>query len=123
MLQDGTSALYAYGTPMSGFVFTNNIVPDYSWAIMGDGASPGNGTIAMYFPGGVFRGAIFAGSNPAAYPPGNYYPASMSAVGFMNLTGTNYRLSATSPFRNAATDGTDVGCNIDALNAAALVRY
>jgi hypothetical protein len=123
VLQDGTSALYAYGAPMPGFVFTNNIVPDNSWAIMGGNASPGNGTIAMYFPNPQFADGIFAGSNPATYPQGNYYPAAMSAVGFVNLTGGNYRLAATSAYHNAATDGTDVGCNIDTLNGATGAKY
>jgi hypothetical protein len=117
VLQDGTSALFAYGTPMSGFVFTNNIVPDNSWAVFGDNSSPGNASIATYFPGGIFLKGIFAGSNPAVYPPNNYYPSSMSAVGFVDLAGGNYHLSATSPYRNGATDGTDVGCNVDAIPA------
>ena len=30
----------------------------------------------------------------------------------------NYRLVPSSPYRGAATDGTDVGVNIDALSAA-----
>ena len=123
VLQNGATALYGYGAPMPGFVFTNNIVPDNSWAIMGDSASPGNGTIAMYFPTGVFKDGIFAGSNPAIYPASNYYPASYNAVGFVNLAGGNYRLSSTSPYHNGATDGTDVGCNIDTLNATARTQY
>jgi len=122
-LQDGWCALYGYGAPMPGFVFTNNIVPDYSWAIMGASASPGNPTIAIYFPTGVFVDGIYAGSNPAAYPVGNYYPTSMTAVGFVDLAGGNYRLSTTSPYYRAGSDGTDVGCNIDALNAAARIQY
>ena len=123
VLEDGTSALYAYGSPMSGFVFINNIVPDNSWAIMGADASPGNGTIAMYFPNPQFANSIFAGSNPATYPQGNFYPASMSAVGFLDLTAGNYRLAATSPYHHAATDGTDVGCNITTLNAVTGMNY
>src|SRR5207247_2797564 len=122
-MQDGTSAVYASGTATLGFVFTNNIVPDNSWAILGPSGSPGNATIAIYFPGAVFRNGVFAGSNPARYPANNYYPASLGAVGFVNLTGGNYRVASTSPYRNAATDGADVGCNIEMLNAAAGVRY
>jgi len=123
VFEDGTTMLYAYGNVSNGFVFTNNIVPDNSWAIMGDNSSPGNATIARYFPSAQIVNGIFAGSNPATYPTGNYYPATMTAVGFVNLASGNYRLSSTSIYRGAATDGTDVGCNIDALNAAAGISY
>jgi len=37
--------------------------------------------------------------------------------------GGNYRLSAASPFVGSATDSTDVGANIDAINAAAGTHY
>src|SRR5580765_4422891 len=41
---DGTSDVYADGPPSPGFVFTNNIMQNNVWAIMGSGASQGNGT-------------------------------------------------------------------------------
>jgi hypothetical protein len=123
VMQDGWTALYADGHAVSGFVFTNNIVPDYQWAVMGGNASPGNGTIAAYFPNGQFFNGIFAGSQAASYPAGNFYPPSMSAVGFVDVAGGNYRLGPASLYRNAATDGADVGCNIDKLNQAAGTKY
>jgi hypothetical protein len=123
VILDGTTALFAYGAAMPGFVFTNNIVADNSWAILGDSASPGNGTISNYFPNSRFAGGIFAGSNANTYPLGNFYPSAMSGVGFVDLAGGNFRLTAASPFHNAATDGTDVGCDIDALNAATGTSY
>jgi hypothetical protein len=125
VLQDGWTVIVV-SHPVENFVFTNNIVPDYSWAIKGDGTSPGNPTIATYFAPSTFLGNIFAGSNPSIYPGGNHYPASMAAVGFVNyapLTGGNYRLALTSLYRNAGNDGTDVGVDIDALNAAAGTAY
>ncbi len=122
VLQDGWSVVMV-GTVVANFVFTNNIVPDYSWAIIGADRAPGNSTIATYFPGSTFLRNVFAGSNPENYPTGNYYPSSMSSVGFVNLSGGNYRLAATSPYRSAATDGTDVGVNIDGLNAATGLKY
>jgi hypothetical protein len=39
-------------------------------------------------------------------------------VGFVDLVGGNYALSALSPYKNAATDGTDIGVDFTALNAA-----
>jgi hypothetical protein len=120
---DGTSDVYADGPPSPGFVFTNNIMQNNVWAIMGSGASQGNGTIAAFFPGSEFLGSVIAGANPATYPGGNFYPANLAAVGFINLAGGNYRLSAASPYLRSATDGTDVGANIDAINAAAGTQY
>jgi len=120
---DGTSALFADGPPSSGFVFTNNIMQNNAWAIMGNSASPGNGTIAAFFPGSQFFGSIIAGASPATYPSGNFYPPSLSAVGFVDLGNGNYRLSASSPYIRSATDGTDVGANIDAINWAAGTNY
>jgi hypothetical protein len=116
----------AVSHPVDNFVFTNNIVPDYSWAIKGELTSPGNATIAYHFPNSTFLGNIFAGSNPAIYPAGNHYPASLATVGFVNyvpLTGGNYRLALTSLYLNAGNDGKDVGVDIDALNAAAGTTY
>jgi hypothetical protein len=79
---------------------------------------PSQGTIGTYFPGGQFLGGIFWGADPASYPTGNYFPGSMSEVGFVNLAGRDYRLSAASQYKSAASDGTDIGANIDAVNAA-----
>src|SRR5213595_1111325 len=42
----------------------------------------------------------------------------LDAVGFVDRTGGDYRLSATSPYKNAGTDGKDPGADIDALNLA-----
>jgi hypothetical protein len=115
VIQDGWTALYADGTAATGMVFTNNILPDYSWAIMGGNTSPGNNTIQTYFPGSQFADNIIAGADPAVYPSGNYYPANLSAVGFVNLAGRSYALRATSPYVRGATDGTAVGCDVSRL--------
>ncbi len=123
IFSDGSSDLYADSSPSPGFVFTNNILQNNMWAIMGNSASPGNGTIAAFFPGSQFFGNVIAGADPATYPGGNFYPANLAEVGFINLGGGNYRLSASSPYTRSATDGTDVGASIDAINAAAGTQY
>jgi len=112
---DGTSVVYADGTTVAGFVFTNNILPDNAWAIMGGGAGEGNGTLALYYPGATFLGNVIIGANASSYPSGNFFPATASAVGFVNLSGGDYRLSSASPYLNKATDGTAVGVNVAAL--------
>jgi hypothetical protein len=123
VLNDGSSTIYADVTPATEFVFTNNIMPDNLWGIMGGNASPGNGTLAMYFPNAKILDNVFAGSDPSIYPTGNYYPATMGGVGFMDLAGGKYSLAATSIYLGSATDGSAVGCNITALNLAARTTY
>ena len=55
------------------------------------------------------------------YPANNFFPATDAAVGFVNYQadGTgNYRLDSGSAYKNAATDGKDIGADIDAIEAA-----
>jgi hypothetical protein len=106
---DGTSVVFADNPPTSGFVFTNNIVPDNAWAIMGSNASPGLGTLAAYFPGATFRANVLIHGNPSLYPSGNYFPTSVGAVGFVDTGGGDYRLTSSSPYAHAATDGGAIG--------------
>src|SRR5262249_41945523 len=91
----------------SGLTSTNNIITDNGYAVMGSNASPGNGTIAAYFPQSLWLDNVFIGSNAAVYPGGNYYPQTAADVGFADLSSGNYRLSASSPYARGATDGTD----------------
>jgi hypothetical protein len=120
---DGSSTVYGYGAAVQGFVFTNNIVPDNKYGIMGDSASPGNTTITRYFPNGQFLANIIVAAPASSFPSGNFYPASMLDVGFVSYAGGDYRLDTSSPYMRASTDGTDPGCNIDTLDAAAGTTY
>ena len=112
---DGSSVIYADVTQVHGFTFTNNIIPDNAWAVMGSGAAEGSGTLAQYFPNATFRRNVLVAGNASMYPTDNHFPATLSAVGFVDLSSGNYRLSSSSPYNNAGTDGTDIGCNLDAI--------
>jgi hypothetical protein len=117
--EDGSVDVYASGTPATNFTFTNNILQNNSWAIMGDNASPGNGTINMYFATNrMLQDNIIVAAPAGSYPTGNFYPADMSGVGFIDLANGNYRLAPSSSYKGAATDGTDVGADVDAVTAA-----
>jgi Carbohydrate binding module (family 6)/Right handed beta helix region len=119
---DGTSVIMGDGPAVTGFVFTNNIVPDNAWAVMGSGASPGNGAISKYFPRSTFRRNVFIAGNPSTYPADNDYPASVATVQFVDAANGNYALASTSPYRSAATDGTAIGINQAAINALVPAR-
>jgi hypothetical protein len=118
VIQDGATSVYGDGLQTTRLVFTNNIVPDNAYGIMGSNASPGNGTIEMYFPASQFIRNVFPGATASTYPPNNYYPASMTNVGFVSLVAGDYRLRPSSAYHNAATDGTDIGCIWETLLAA-----
>jgi hypothetical protein len=101
--------VYADGPSVVGFTFTNNIVPDNAWAIMGGGSSPGNSTIGTYYPGSIVRRNVFVAGQSRTYPTDNFYPANIEDVGFVDVAGGNDRLTAASPYQTAATDGTAIG--------------
>jgi len=117
---------------MNDFVFTNNIV--------NAGTSPtqttGGGTAncAYYQAPTVSLPACFStysfthnaiiatpSNFPSSkYPVGNFFPASNAAVGFLNYqggNGGNYELQPGSPYKNAGTDGKDLGADIGAIQS------
>ncbi|MFN7994664.1 MAG: choice-of-anchor D domain-containing protein [Bryobacteraceae bacterium] len=53
-----------------------------------------------------------------AYAPAECYAVNWALVGFVDFNGGNYALSPTSPYHNAASDGTDIGADIQAVLAA-----
>jgi hypothetical protein len=53
-----------------------------------------------------------------SYPPGNSCPTSETEVRFVDTANGNYRLAANSPYKGKASDGTDPGANLDAIEKA-----
>jgi hypothetical protein len=116
-----SNIIWVYGPANTGFVMTNNIAPHNSYGIIGASHGSGADTLNTYFPNYVMRRNVIPGASsgyPNYYPTDNFYPATLDAVGFVNRTGGDYHLAASSPYKNQATDGKDVGCDIDALNNA-----
>jgi hypothetical protein len=109
----------ASGLAASAFVYRNNITPHNTYGVGGDGTY-GNPllTLSTYFPGAIFSKNVLVGGTAAKYPATNYFPGTMSQVGFVALTSGNYRLASTSPYRNAGTDGRDLGADFAAVEAA-----
>jgi hypothetical protein len=106
------------GTPTSNFVFKNNVMSRNASGVKGDSRSEGTDSLNTYAPGYVFLKNILAGTPPAyPYPADNYFPTDFDAQ-FVNRAGGDYQLSATSPGKGGATDGTDVGADIDDLSVA-----
>ena len=61
-----------------------------------------------------------SGITPSGITMPNRYPQNQAGVGYVNLKNGflgDYHLSSSSPFKRTASDGTDPGPNIDALNS------
>jgi hypothetical protein len=116
---------------MSNFVYTNNLVRAGEYPLWSSG-----GTTNCAFYGvpittlnNCFRPYLFLKnaliSSPANYPPskwpaGNFFPADPAVVEFVNFNhgnGGDYRLLPSSPYKNAGTDGRDLGADIDVVDS------
>lgn len=123
---------------MSKFVFSNNLVVAGKYPVWSSGGGKTNcafygipiTTINACFNPYMFRDNAIIGS-PANYPPskwpaGNYFPVDAAAVQFVNYknaNGGNYQLLPSSPYKNAASDGKDIGADIDSIRAATAGVY
>jgi hypothetical protein len=119
-LNAGTTTSAA-GAPEVSMTFADNITGYGSYGVCGTGSGCGNGTINTYFPGSTFTHNVLF-SNPggavgsaSSYPPFHWFPNAPTAVGFADLANDDYRLLPSSPYAGAATDGTDIGANIDSV--------
>ena len=102
------------GASFQNFVFTNNI------AASGGGLN-GNtlNTLNSYYPGYIFTKNAMVGGTDNPYPGGDFFPSSYDpGVGFVSYARGDYHLSAPSPYKNAGTDGKDLGADVDAVLAA-----
>jgi hypothetical protein len=105
----GGSTLVAVGAPHIRFVFRNNITVPAAGRLIGAGAGREPGTLKSHFPRANIARNVMAGVDPAAYPPDNFFPASLDQVGFLDAGRNDYRLDPASPYRSAGTDGKDLG--------------
>lgn len=101
------------------FVFTNNLSTDTVYGFFGSGFGSGTGALNGEFANWVFSGNAIVGAMAAQYPQANFFPGTLAAVGFNSYAGGDYAggdvtLGASSPYKNAATDGLDIGANITA---------
>jgi len=118
---------------MYGFVFTNNIVTTGKYPVWNAGGGQAScafhdvpvTSLSACFTTYTFGNNALAAS-PQAYPPstwptGNFFPTDGNAVGFVQYNGGvggNYALQSSSPYKNAGTDGRDLGADIAGLEAA-----
>ena len=129
IIHTSSGAIAISGARHTGFVYRDNLVRRNSFGIHGDGQGEGTGSLDAYMvaPYTVTKNAI-AGINTSSYPAGNFGPTVTNWENeFVNMTYTgesdadgpaDFHLRSDSTYHNAATDGTDVGANIDTVLTA-----
>jgi Putative Ig domain len=114
----GDSPNTNYVTP---FTFTNNIQPHGTYGIMGSGQAIGTGSLDAYCgtSGYTVTANVLetADGHTGVYPSGNYFPTDWSGV-FVNYDQGDYHIKTGSKYKNAGTDGKDLGADIDAVVSA-----
>ena len=126
VLQTG-SIITAYGRskgafiPIPGFRFTNNLTLHNAYGIFGSGAGYGKGAIEAFFPDSEIASNVMAGGPSSRYPAGNFFPSVAQLMAdFTDASKSNFRLTARSPYRKSARDGSDLGANFDLITRAQL---
>ena len=123
---------------MQNFVFTNNMAGAGRYPVWSAGGGSTNcgysdvpvTSIALCFnPYTFIDNAVIAATSafpPSTWPSGNYFPSDFNSVGFANYNngnGGDYHLTSSSPYKNAASDGKDVGADIDAIESLTSTVY
>jgi hypothetical protein len=109
--------MMAESTPkVSNFTFTNNLATQTAYGFFGSGVGSGTAALNSNFNNWIFAKNVIVNAKAALYPVGNFFPASLTAVGFTNYAGSDYTLAAGSPYKSAGTDGADIGANLSALS-------
>jgi hypothetical protein len=106
------------GYQASGVVIRDNISGGGRYQVF---SSDGQGEAALRLYGGddyVFDGNIIVGGSAKTMPSDNFYPKTIDEIGLTDPDRDNLRLSARSTYRSRATDGTDPGADIDAIERA-----
>jgi hypothetical protein len=111
----------AAGAKVSNFVFTNNLTTRSSYGFSGSGVAQGTPALNGYFTNWKFSKNVLVDAPATSYPDGNFFPSGMAGIGFRDYTGGDYSLSAGSPYKGAATDGTDIGADPSAVPSASMV--
>jgi len=120
----------ADGPKITNFVFSNNLVAAGTRQVGSIGGGPANcafvagklspsGVFANCFPGSkITHNAVIGGSG---WPKENLTPKNLEAVGlagFQNGKITDYHLRPSSPLKHSASDGKDLGADLEMIESA-----
>lgn len=124
----GDGMMLLIGDPITpqlpGFVYRDNIADSRGCGLVGGGFNGNNATGSL---NGVYTGWIFTNNGilrsagpQAGLPSGNVNATNWNTqlVNFNNGRDGNYRVAPGSSWENAASDGTDIGADVDAVDRA-----
>lgn len=103
-----------HGEPSPGFVYQNNITirDDKGYGVKGDATGEGTVALNQFAPSATFKNNVIVGANGSQYPPNNFYPGSLSDVGFVGYEKGDFRLGPRSRYNKP---GALIGVNFDLL--------
>jgi len=107
------------GMPLLALTLRDNIFGQTMYGVFGSGKGEGTGALEFFAPGGTFVGNVVVGANMAVYPMGNFFPATLAEVGFVDAMNGDYALMPGSALVGKASDGGDPGAAMDLLAKAA----
>lgn len=116
IIQTGNIAS-AYGEPVSGLIFRNNIVFENEYGFKGDGTPSGVQTINRFFPGGDVSFNAIVGGIVARYRADsqNIYPSALRQLGLISPKEGNLALRPDSPLRGKGYQGANIGADLSVL--------
>jgi hypothetical protein len=112
----GNSAAFSFGEfpTVQRRVVHSNVLHHGAYGVKGASYGEGTASLNAYASGALFtNNAIANGGTPSAYPTNNYFPTTLGALGFVDLSGGNYRLGAGSSYLGKGYDGRDIGADIN----------
>jgi hypothetical protein len=111
------AAIYLAGGSIARLVVHSNILHHGRAGVKGDATGEGTASLTRFAPGYLYtNNAMANGGTASAYPTNNYFPALLSNLGFVSLSGGNYLLSSTSAYLNKGYDGRNIGADINQVN-------
>jgi hypothetical protein len=119
----GSLTFFEGASPMvSGWYVYDNLLTDKDYGILGTGTSRGLPTVQRWATNYDWNNNVIIGGagtyGTDSHFRGFLYAANNAAVGFTNSALANpadFRLAVSSPYKGKATDGKDIGADIDAI--------
>jgi hypothetical protein len=115
----GSSGTAVFDAPsISRLVMHSNILHHGAYGVKGSSTTEGTLSLAKFASGYLFtNNAIVAGGTASGYPANTYFPAQLTDLAFVNLTGGDYRLTTSSAYINKGYDGRDIGADVNTVNS------